>query len=280
MSDSVSTLKKWYSGQDFNAIYPNSLDSTISLWQQFLANQPLDSVQQRESEATFARPSIWEEMCPRQIKKEYLYWDEAQKWESRNQSLNRKKVLLKAFADSDSLWKPFFAQNLALIYVKENQTDSANIFLSDVPETSFLYTDLNALLNNVFVDSIFTKRQLHWRADSIRAAFYDLRYKEIIPSQLAAEHFPLALLLAEQTNQKSIVFPFDEVLAKHTLDFDFIRWYLSGVDWLCRIGEMEKAQLLLTRLEWGSTKPQNRFLIQEKYRFVQFLSGNQQESQE
>lgn len=269
--ESLTHLKKGYSGVSFDEVFSKSLDSNLVLWQEQLRNLPTDTLQKRESERVFARPSLWEEDCPRMIKDEYAMWDLSQKFAARNESHSRKKALLKGFSESDSLWKAVFASALTLQFIKENKLDSAHLFSPFITQNRVLKADISFLIDSHFVDSVYTTRQLIWRTEKNRDAFFQMNYLRQIPSEIPTDLVPLAFSVLSEHQTKEIPISLRVAIKNHVIDFDFIRWYLIGAEWLAELHEFDVALTLLTRLELSSSKAQHRFLIQQSFRYVQYL---------
>lgn len=265
----VSNVMDWYGGQDFEDVYSFPLDSAITYWQSFLSLQEVDSVQKRQSEQIFARPSLFEKDCPRMIKPEYQIWDNAQKAITRNQTKQYELLLRKGMLTEDEAWKQQFTYSFAIELMQTEKADSAIILMNSLPNSkqkSSLVFDAAVLSGNSSLkDSLWqnlSPAHKKFTEGKLAEEYVSIRFKEEMTSKPNILFLPFVFNLLGSKKEAQIPANLEELLIHHQIEFDYLRSYLAGVKNLVKRGKKEEALGFLTRLELKSSKAQHRYLIQ------------------
>lgn len=265
----VSNLMNWYGGKNFEEIYAFPLDSAIVDWQEFLNIQEVDSLQKRQSEQIFARPSLFEKECPRMIKPEYQIWDLAQKAITRNRTEKYSSLLQKGMQTKDEAWKIQFSYSYAFELMKNGKADSAIIILDSLPKskqrTSLLFdaavlSSNTSLKNNLF-DSLSSVHK-QFTEGNLAEEYVSIRYREEMPSKPNSLFLPFIFNLLESKKSAKIPENLNELLINHEINLEYLRSYLEGAKNLVKRGKKEEALGFLARLELKSSRNQHRYLIQ------------------
>ena len=274
----IKSLMNWYSGDEFEAQFNNTLDSAIVDWQTLLRHQDVDSSQIRQSEQTFAQPSLFEITCPRKIMPDYTLWDAAKKALTRKEKEKYSRLLRKGLLSSDENWQKQFAFYYAYDLLNRAEIDSSLALLKTFPENgttrrllydvALIQHDSSALIR--LHDKISINHKA-FTSERNKEDYLQLRYKREIPLNPNSTLLPLYLDALNETNQSLDSMYVQQLIDKHVINIEFIRTYISFSKWLAKHRMNHQALQFLNALELKTEKKQHRFLVQQTLLFINQL---------